>query len=76
MWLLDHPEVERPSYLVQNGILDEKFLRQRQYTIDSDNLSTTDIPPGMTEFSPDDAKVPGTETTEKEEQPEQEQQPQ
>lgn len=54
--------------------MDEKFLRQRQYTMDSmENYSPSDIPPGMNEFSPDDVKAPGADTGEQEQEQPQEQ---
>lgn len=59
MYLLEHPEIERPRYLEDNGMLTDRFLKGPHYSIESQTDTDTDeLPPGMTDFADDETKMP------------------
>ncbi|KAK5643765.1 hypothetical protein RI129_007610 [Pyrocoelia pectoralis] len=45
-WLIDHPDVPRPRYLEQQGMLQSSFFEKPHYSIDS-QTSTQTIEPGF-----------------------------
>lgn len=63
---MEHPQVPHPTYLEQKGILDEAYLREPQYSVDTETLVPTELPPGIIDFSAEDAKMPTLDTVAKE----------
>ncbi|KAB0799683.1 hypothetical protein PPYR_07563 [Photinus pyralis] len=45
-WLIEHPDVPRPQYLIQQGMLESSYFEKPHYSIDS-QLSTQMIEPGF-----------------------------